>query len=138
MWLVLALLSAVTASGVAIFGKLGLKGLDSTLATTIRAVIMVAFLLIVSLSLKKFDGFGIKSLSGSDWAYIILAGISGALSWIFYFAALKAGPASKVASVDRLSLLFVFVFSAMFLGEKFGVKSIVGAALMVGGILLLV
>lgn len=138
MWILLALLSGVTAALVAIFGKLGLKTIDSTLATTIRSIIMAAFLIIVSLSLKKFSGFSPKEITTKDWFYIIAAGVAGATSWLFYFAALKLGPASKVASVDRLSLLFVFILSALFLGESLTVKTALGALLMVAGIFLII
>ena len=109
MWLFYAFLSALSAALVAIFGKLGFKTLDSTLATTIRSIIMALFLILVSLSLKKFHGFSMSSLSGRDWILIILAGIAGALSWLFYFFALKNGPATSVVSIDRLSIVFVVI-----------------------------
>src|SRR3990167_9191568 len=107
MWLFFAFLSAITAALVAIFAKLGLKGVDSTLATTIRSLIMAGFLILISLFLKKFQGFSFSSFSSRDWFLIILAGVSGALSWLFYFAALKYGLASRVAAIDRLSIIFV-------------------------------
>jgi len=132
-WLIFALLSSVMAALVAIFGKMGLKNIDSTLATTIRSVIMAIFLVLVSFSLKKFNGFSLKSLGSKDWFLIVLAGISGALSWLFYFFALKKGPATKVVSIDRLSLIFVIILAALFLGEHFGWKTAIGALLMVAG-----
>ena len=137
MWAFFAFLSAITASLVAIFGKMGLKTLDSTLATTIRSIIMAGFLVIVSLMLKKFQGFSLHSLSGRDWTLIILAGISGALSWLFYFLALKTGLATKVVVIDRLSLVFVVILAALFLGEALGWKTVVGALFMVGGAILI-
>lgn len=137
MWIPYALLSAAFAAGVAIVGKLGLKTLDSTLATTIRSVIMAVFLLIVSLFLRKFRGFSWHDLSGKDWSLIVLAGIFGAMSWLFYFFALKHGPATPVAAIDRLSLVFVFVLAIIFLGEPFTLKSAAGAVLMVAGAILL-
>lgn len=114
MWILYAALSAFTAALVAIFGKLGLKDLDSTLATTIRSLIMAAFLFFVSLSFGKFKGFAFSSISSKDWIFIILAGIAGALSWLFYFFALKNGPASSVAAIDRLSIVFVVLLAAIF------------------------
>lgn len=138
MWLVFALLSAIFASLVAIFAKLGLKNIDSTLATTIRSLIMALFLVVTSLGLNKFANFSLFSFSSKDWILIILSGIAGALSWLFYFFALKNGLASQVAVVDRLSLVFVVILAALFLGEVLGWKGWLGVALMVVGAILVV
>ncbi|OGY97849.1 MAG: hypothetical protein A3A43_02690 [Candidatus Liptonbacteria bacterium RIFCSPLOWO2_01_FULL_56_20] len=137
MWLVFAFLSSITAALVAIFGKLGLRNIDSTLATTVRSLIMAGFLVVISLLLRKFDGFSLQSFSSRDWLFIILAGVAGALSWLFYFFALKTGLASKVVVIDRLSLVFVIVLAALFLGETLGWKSALGGLLMVGGAILI-
>jgi bacterial/archaeal transporter family protein len=137
-YIILALLSALTASLVAIFGKLGLKNIDPTIATTIRSLIMAGFLVIVSLFLKKFENFSLNLFSSKDWLLIILAGISGALSWLFYFWALKFGPASHVAVIDRLSLVFVILLSALILGETLNLKVILGAILIIIGAILVV
>jgi transporter family protein len=137
-YIILALFSALTASLVAIFGKLGLKNVDPTIATTIRSLIMAVFLVIVSLFLKKFENFSLNLLTSKDWLLIILAGISGALSWLFYFWALKFGPASHVAVIDRLSLVFVILLSALILGEVFNLKVFVGMILIVLGAILIV
>jgi transporter family protein len=136
MWLIYAFLSSIFAAGVAIVGKLGLKNIDSTLATTVRSIIMAAFLVLVSLSLKKFNGFNFHSLSNKDWLLIVLAGIFGAMSWLFYFFALKNGPATPVVAIDRLSMVFVFILAMIFLGEAFSVKALIGVVLMVGGAIL--
>lgn len=136
-WLIFAFLSSLTAALVAIFGKLGLKGVDSTLATTIRSLIMASFLLIVSLSLNKFEGFSLRTISGGDWLLIILSGVAGALSWLFYFFALKTGVASKVVAIDRLSLVFVVVLSVLFLKEILSWRLLLGAFLMVLGAILI-
>jgi transporter family protein len=137
-YIILALFSALTASLVAIFGKLGLKNIDPTIATTIRSLIMAVFLVIVSLFLKKFENFSLNLLTSKDWFLIILAGISGALSWFFYFWALKFGPASHVAVIDRLSLVFVILLSVLILGETFNLKVFVGMILIVLGAILIV
>jgi transporter family protein len=137
-YIILALFSALTASLVAIFGKLGLKNIDPTIATTIRSLIMAVFLVIVSLFLNKFENFSLNLLTSKDWLLIILAGISGALSWLFYFWALKFGPASHVAVIDRLSLVFVILLSALILGEVFNLKVFVGMILIVLGAILIV
>jgi transporter family protein len=137
MWLFYALLSSIFAAGVAIVAKIGLKNLDSTLATTIRSIIMAIFLLAVSLSLKKFRGFNFATLSNRDWLLIIIAGIFGALSWLFYFFALKNGPVTPVAAIDRLSLVFVFALALLFLGESFSLKALAGVLFMVAGAVLI-
>jgi transporter family protein len=137
-YIILALFSALTASLVAIFGKLGLKNVDPTIATTIRSLIMAGFLLIVSLFLKKFENFSLNLFTSKDWLLIILAGISGALSWLFYFWALKFGPVSHIAVIDRLSLVFVILLSVLILGETFNLKVFVGMILIVLGAVLIV
>lgn len=121
----------------AIFAKLGLKDVDSTLATTVRAIIMAGFLILVSFFLKKFQGFSINSFSSKDWMLIALSGVAGALSWLFYFFALKYGLASRVAAIDRLSIVFVIVLAGLFLGETFGWKAGLGAILMAAGAILI-
>lgn len=134
--MVLALLSAVFASLVAIFGKIGIKDIDSNLATTIRALIMFLFLLIIILFQGKLAL--LNKVTGTHMIFIVLAGIAGALSWLCYFLALKAADASKVAVLDRLSVAFVFVFSVLLLGEKFEIKNAVAVAMIVGGAILMI
>lgn len=137
MWIVYALLSAFTAALVAIFAKLGLKNIDSTLATTVRAVIMALFLLSLAAAFRKFDGFSLASFSGKEWVLIILSGIAGALSWLFYFFALKTGTASQVVAIDKLSIVFVLILAAIFLGEAFTWRVAVGGLLMTLGAIFL-
>lgn len=137
MWLIYAFLSAVTAALVAILGKLGLKDVDPTLATTIRSIIMAGFLVITSLFLKKFENFSLHSFSLKDWNLIILSGVAGALSWLFYFLALKYGVTTKVVAIDRLSIVFVVVLAALFLGESFGWRVALGAVFISLGALLI-
>ena len=136
MWLFYAFLSAFTAALVAIFGKLGLAGIDTTLATSIRALIMAGLLTSLSLTLGKFNNFSFAALTGKEWIYIFLSGLAGAASWLFYFFALKIGPASPVAAIDRLSIVFVIALAALFLGEAIGWKSALGAFLIVCGAIL--
>lgn len=137
MWLFYAFLSAAFAALVAIFGKLGLKNIDATLATTIRAIIMASFLFVLALSVGKFNGFSFASLSSRDWILIALSGVAGAISWLFYFVALKDGPASAVGAIDRLSIVFIVVLAAIFLGESFSWKTALGAALVSAGAILI-
>jgi len=135
-WLLFSALSALMAALVAIFGKLGLKNIDSTLATTIRSIVMAVFLIVVSLSLKKFDNFSFGSMVLKDWLLIVLAGVAGAISWLFYFLALKSGDATKVVVIDRMSLVFVAILAFLFLGETLSWQQIIGVILMVGGAIL--
>lgn len=136
MGLIFALLSAVFAALVAIFGKIGLKSVDSTVATSLRAWVMAVGIFVLTLSVGK--GGQLLEVKSADWLWIILSGAAGAASWIFYFAALKLADASKVAVLDRMSLVLVIILAAVFLGEKFSLKMALGAALMVGGALMIV
>jgi bacterial/archaeal transporter family protein len=135
-WIFYALLSAIFASLVAIFGKVGLKDVDSTLATTIRAVVMAVFLIIVSLSLGKSNL--LTTFDSKALGYIVLSGIAGALSWLFYFFAIKNGPVSAVASIDRLSVVFVFIIAVIFLGEAFTWVKLGGVLMILAGAVLMV
>lgn len=135
------MLSSAMAALVAIFGKLGLKDINPTWATSLRSVIMAVFLVSVSLimvALKKLPSIAFSSLTSRDWWLIVLAGVSGAISWLFYFVALKTGPATQVVVIDRLSLVFVIILAAIFLGESLTWKTGIGAVLMVSGALLVV
>jgi transporter family protein len=134
-WLVFALLSAITAALVAIFGKIGLEGVDSITATGIRAGIMFAAILL----LMGFTGRiqQIASVNQHALFYIFLGGLAGAASWIFYFLALKYGQATQVASIDRLSVVFVLVFAALFLAEKITLPKMAGVALITAGAIII-
>jgi transporter family protein len=133
MWVIYALFSAFFAALVAIFAKLGLKDIDTTLATTVRAIIMALFLIAASLLLKRLDVVAIGAFTSREWLLIVLAGVAGALSWLFYFAAIKYGFASGAAAIDRLSIVFVVFLAALFLGEALGWQSVLGAILIAGG-----
>ena len=137
-WVILGLLSAVTAALVAIFGKVGLEGVDSTIASGVRAVVMVVVVLGVILFSGRLNEIPEVIKNGRALFYIVLGGIAGGLSWIFYFAALKLGEASKVAPLDRLSVVFVLVFSILFLGEKLTWNLALGVGLMTAGAILVV
>ena len=116
--LVFALFSAVFASLVAIFGKIGLRSVDANTATAIRAIIMAVFLLIVVIFQGSIGKIPEIISNKRTILFIILSGIAGALSWLFYFLALKFGPVSKVAPIDKFSVVIATVLSALFLGEK--------------------
>ena len=135
-WILLAIFSAVFASLVAVFGKLGLKNIDSTLATTVRVIIMSVFFVLVSFALQKFKL--IQTLDRRAIVYIILSAVAGGLSWLCYFGALKNGPATAVAALDRLSIVFILILSIFFLGEGLTIKTALGTLLIVGGAMLFI
>jgi bacterial/archaeal transporter family protein len=131
-WFAYAILSAVFAALVAIFAKIGLQNVDSTVATTIRSFIMFAFLFaVISFQgkLNAVPGF----FSSRIALFIFLSGIAGALSWLFYFYAIKQGTVTKVVSIDRLSIVFAMVFSFVFLSEKISWKAGLGVAMIAAG-----
>jgi transporter family protein len=135
MWIAWAVLAAVFAALVAILGKVGVRDVDPTLATAVRAVIMAVFLGIVAVALGKARG--VADIGARPFVFIVLSGLAGALSWLFYFVALRDGPATGVAALDRLSVVFVFVLAVAFLGEAFTWRAAVGAVLVVAGAILL-
>ncbi len=136
-WLVFALLSAFFAALVAIFGKIGLQGVDTNLATAIRAVIMAAFLVGVVALQGRLENLGTVFANHKALFFIVLSGVAGAVSWLCYFLALRMGDVSKVAPIDRLSVVFAIVFALVFLGEKLSWKAGIGAALMAAGAVIL-
>lgn len=136
LWILFALLSALAASFVAIFGKIGLQGIDSTTATTIRAVVMALFLIGVILVQGKLQDVKPILVNNKAMLYIVLSGVAGALSWLFYFVALKNAKVSQVVPIDRMSVIFALLLAFVILGEKISLKAGIGAALVVvGGIL---
>lgn len=137
-WIFFAFLGAIFASLVAIFAKIGIKNIDVTLATTVRGIIMAVFLIVVSLGLGKFNGELFAQIKARDWLFIVLAGVAGALSWLFGFWALKNGDAGAVSAIDRLSIVFVVIFATIFLGEAFTWKVGLGAGFVALGAYLIV
>ena len=138
MWIVFALLAAVCAALVAIFGKLGLERIDPTLAATVRALIMAGVLILAVIGLKGSDLASVSQFTNREWLFIVLAGVAGALSWLFYFIALAHGPAGSVAALDRLSVVFVVLLAAVILGETLTIPALIGALLIVCGAALIV
>ncbi|MEK7127436.1 MAG: EamA family transporter [Patescibacteria group bacterium] len=127
MWFLFAVLSSITAALVAIFGKIGLSNVDSTLATSLRAIIMAVAVFGLALFTGKFSG--LSQITGNNMLWIFLSGLAGAASWVFYFAALKMGDATKVAAIDRTSIIFVVILAILFLGEKLTWLKLFGAIL---------
>lgn len=135
-WLIYAILSAVTAALVAIFGKIGLKGIDANSATALRSVIMAAFLLIVVAVQGKFSQLGEVMAHRKALTFVALSGVAGALSWLFYFLALKYGKVAQVGPIDKLSVVIAVVLAYFFLGEKITLLNGAGVALIAIGAIL--
>ncbi|BES84103.1 membrane protein [Pectobacterium araliae] len=135
-WLIYALLSAVCAAMVAIFGKIGLQNLDANTATAIRAVIMALFLVGVVVAQGKLTLVGEVIANKKALLFIVLSGVAGALSWLFYFVALKNGNVAQVAPIDKLSVVFAVVLAVILLGEKISLMAGAGVALISVGALL--
>jgi len=134
-WIFYAILSAIFAALVAIFGKIGLKDIDSTLATTIRSLVMAVFLVIVAFSLGKFSF--LSTFNSKALTFIVLSGIAGALSWLFYFFAIKTGTVTGVVAIDRTSVIFAFILAVIFLSETFTWFKVLGATLVAVGAILM-
>lgn len=135
-WLVYALLSALCAAGVALFGKIGLQNLDANTATAVRAVIMALFLVGVVVAQGKTSLMAEVIANKKALTFIVLSGIAGALSWLFYFMALKNGNVAQVAPIDKLSVVFAVILAAILLGEKISLLGGIGVALISAGALL--
>lgn len=136
-WLAFALLSAVSAAFVAIFAKIGLAGIDTNVATAIRAVIMALFLAGVIVAQGKLDKLPSILSNNKALTFIVLSGIAGALSWLFYFIALQKGNVAQVASIDRLSVVFATVFAFLILSEKVSPGTVAGVILITVGAIII-
>lgn len=136
VWLIYALLSAITAALVAIFGKIGLQNLDANTATAIRAVIMAIFLVGVVVVQGKLNLISEIIANKKAIIFIALSGIAGALSWLFYFLAIKNGNVSQVAPIDKLSVVFAVIFAVILFGEKLSLVAAGGVALITAGALM--
>lgn len=134
-WLIWALLSALFASLTAIFAKIGIQDVDSDLATLIRtAIIIVVLVVFVWLTGKWSNPF---KLPTKTWLFLTLSSLATGASWVCYFRALKIGEASKVAPVDKLSLVLVAIFAFAFLGERPAFHEWIGIAMVAGGVIVL-
>ncbi|NDL62739.1 EamA family transporter [Acerihabitans arboris] len=135
-WLVYALLSALAASLVAIFGKIGLQQLDANSATAIRSVVMALFLVGVVAAQGKMNLVSDILADKKALGFIVLSGVAGALSWLFYFMAIKYGNVSQVAPIDKLSVVFAVVMAVVLFGEKVSLVAGAGVALITAGALM--
>ena len=136
MWWIYALLSAFFAALTNIIKKIGIKGIDSNLATAIRTVVIL--LLAWAIVFFKGGQTGISGLTKQNWVFLILSGLATGLSWIFYFKALQMGKVSQVAPVDKASVAIALILSVIFLGEPLTYKTIIAVLMIIGGTIILI
>lgn len=134
-WLFWALLSALFAGATAVLSKVGITGIDSNLATAIRTTVILLFTWLLAL-LTTARG-EITTISGKAWLFLIMSGLATGLSWLCYFRALQLGEVSKVAPIDKLSVVVAMALSFAFLGERLSLREGAGAGLIVVGALVL-
>lgn len=136
MWAVFALLSAVFAALTSILAKVGIDGVNSNLATAIRTVVVLAMAwgMVFLTNAQR----GIHEISRKSWLFLILSGIATGASWLCYYKALQMGEASKVVPIDKMSVVITMILAFVFLRESFTAKSLVGAALITVGTLVMV
>ncbi|HWA08236.1 MAG TPA: EamA family transporter [Opitutaceae bacterium] len=134
-WLTWSLLSALFAGATAVLAKVGVAGIDSNLATAVRTTVVLVFAWAIAFVTAKPAALG--TLPGRTWLFLALSGLATGLSWLCYFRALQLGQASQVAPIDKLSVIFVLLFAALFLHEPLTLKSGLGTALVVAGAIVL-
>jgi transporter family protein len=134
-WFLWALLSAVFAALTAIFAKIGLAGVDSDMATLIRTVVI--FFVLSAFVAATGKWVNPLALAPKTWLFLVLSGLATGASWTCYFRALKLGDASKVAPVDKLSLLLVVLMAVVFLGERPSAQEWVGILMVGAGVMVL-
>lgn len=132
-YVVYAVLSAFFASLVAIFGKIGIKGVDSNLAVALRTIVIVGFAWVIVLIQGNLND--IFRISRYSYIFIFLSAIATGLSWLFYYKALQLGEASKVAPMDKLSIALTVIMAFVFLGERATPGTLIGGGLVTAGVL---
>lgn len=136
MYIIYALLGAIMASAGVIFAKLGLKGVDANLLTAIRGIVMATIVSIAALSFGKLSITAMQTLSPKQWVFVILSGLGGALSWIFFYQALSVGPTIAVTVIDKLSVVFTAILAVIVLAEGVTFQTGLGLLLVFLGTLL--
>ncbi len=136
MWAVFALLSAVFAALTSILAKVGVEGVDSTLATAIRTVVVVLFAWLMVFVTQTQSG--VAAISKRSWIFLILSGLATGASWLCYYRAIQMGDVSRVVPIDKLSVVFTIILAAIFLHEQFTVRSAIGCVLIAAGTLVMV
>ena len=134
-WLAWSVVSAIFAALTAILAKVGVAEVNSNVATAIRTSVVLIFSWLVVIATRNTSN--ISTIPGRGWLFLVLSGVATGLSWLCYFRALQLGPASKVAPIDKLSLVFVVFAAAVFLDEPISSRSAVGVAMVLGGVLVL-
>ncbi|MGO8678965.1 MAG: EamA family transporter [Limisphaerales bacterium] len=135
-WICWALLSALFAGVTAILAKIGVAGVDSNLATALRTTVVLVFTWAIALATNP--AVSLHQLSRRTMLFLTLSGIATGLSWLCYFRALQLGQASRVAPVDKLSVVFAILLAAVVLGEKLNWHHYLGGTLIVSGAIILV
>jgi transporter family protein len=135
-WLAWSLLSAFFAALTAILAKLGVEGVDANFATAVRTSVVVVFTWLLAFATREAGG-RMEALSGKALLYLTLSGLATGLSWLCYFHALQVGPASKVAPVDKLSVVLVILLAALFLGERLTWAKGAGGLLIAAGAIIM-
>ena len=136
MWLILALASSIFAALTSILAKIGIDRVNSNLATAIRTgvVLLMSWGMVFLTNTQT----GLADISRRSWLFLILSGLATGASWLCYYKALQIGEASKVVSIDKLSVVITMVLAAVILHEQFTVKSIIGCLFITFGTLLMV
>jgi bacterial/archaeal transporter family protein len=134
-WQIWAVLSAVFAALTAIFAKVGVEGINSDLATLIRTVVVLVTLSLILFATGQFSQPG--PIAAKSWLFLLLSGLGTGASWLCYFRALKLGPATLVAPIDKLSVVLVALFGVVFLGERPSLQGWIGIALISAGAVLI-
>lgn len=130
-WILWSLLSALFAGATAVLAKIGVTGINSNLATAIRTTVILVFAWSVAFATMK--PAEIATLNGRSWLFLVFSGLATGLSWLCYFRALQLGQATQVAPIDKLSVVFVLIFAALFLHEPLTLRSSLGVLLIVAG-----
>ena len=133
-WTTLAALSALFAGLTAVLAKVGIENVPSNLATLIRTVVIVGFAAGIVVARGEFSH--LKSIGGRSWLFLVLSGVATGLSWLCYFAALKQGPVSGVAPIDKMSFLVAMILGFLVLRERAAPLTLLGAGLIACGVLL--
>ncbi|MGB9116692.1 EamA family transporter [Bradyrhizobium sp.] len=134
-WQIWALLSAVFAALTAIFAKIGVEDINSDLATFIRTVVVLISFALILFATGQFANPG--PISQRSWIFLVLSGLGTGASWLCYFRALKLGPATLVAPIDKLSVVLVALFGVIFLGERSSLNGWLGIVLIAAGAVLI-
>jgi bacterial/archaeal transporter family protein len=134
-WIVWALLSALFAGLTALLAKIGVANIDSNIATAIRTSVILLFSW--SIVFAQRGGFNLHSIGRKAWLFLILSGLSTGLSWLCYFRALQIGPISKVAPIDKLSVVVAIALGALFLHERLTTREGLGGVFIVAGAIIL-